>query len=138
MMVGQLVTNPVAWFGAIWCTFIHCPAFRAELWQLDFRMWRELLLKIWVFSQHHPYLFWLCFAEGVAVALIRYSTSFYAYNDDYLFVQTGLLNFRAPGGPFVLFTDPIPFATVQDANRSLDLLGLITGDSLSSESPPPP
>lgn len=127
MVIAGMIAHPLLWFSVAWGAFAHSPAFRAFLWKLPLTSWRHTLLDLWTFTTAHPGI-WLA---GAALALghmvVRFATSNFSFNEDYLFIQTGLFSFRSPGGPFRVFNDPIAFSTIVDVNAQKGLLGLLTG-----------
>jgi hypothetical protein len=127
LILGGIVIHPLFWLSILWGVFALSPAFRALLWRFNFAPWRHALVSVWDYTIEHPGIW----SVGAGIALVhmvvRYATSHFALNDDYLFVQSGLFTFGSPGGPFRVFNDPIPFSTVLDANAQKGLLGLLTG-----------
>ena len=127
MPIGGVLFHPLAWLGALWLTFWHSPTFQARLWSFRFAPWRHAIRALWEFTQAHPLLPIGVVLLAVAHVAIRYVSSYYAYNEDYLFVQHGLLSIGTPGGPFAISNDPVPFSTIIDAEAEKGLLGLLTG-----------
>lgn len=139
MPLGGTICHPIFWFGVIWELFALSASFRRLLWEFDFSLWHRFLVWGWHYTNHHPWVPFIFIVEAVVVVLIRYFTSYYALNDDYIYIQTGLLSFGSPGGPLRVYCDPIPMSTIVDANDQKGLIGFITGTGTlfvkSSEAP---
>jgi len=127
MLVGGLLVHPFFWLSVVWGAFVHSQTFRGFLWNLHFTPWRKFLLSAWHFSSDYPLIWCIPVALSLVHVGVRFATSHFAMNEDYLFIQTGLLTLGAPGGPFRVFNDPIPFSTILDANAQKGLFGLLTG-----------
>ena len=127
MIAGGLLLHPFSWISVIWCVFWQSQSFRGFLWALNISTWRKLLLSTWHITVDHPLIWLIPLALALTHLCVRFATSHFAMNDDYLFIQTGFLTFGAPGGPLRVFNDPIPFSTILDANAQRGPIGLITG-----------
>jgi hypothetical protein len=128
MTLGLLVTNPLAWLATGWWMFMNNERFQTLLVSFRFRPWHLLLASIYHFCELHAWIPWALAVAAIAMVLIRFKTCFYAFSEDYLFVQPELFCLSPiGGGPFSLMTDPIPFPTVEDTSASRGPIGLITG-----------
>ena len=127
MMVCGMFVHPFLWVSVVWGAFALSPAFRSFLWIVPLAPWRNILLELWGYTVAHPGVWLLGAGFALAHVVVRFTTSHFSFNEDYLFVQTGLLSLHAPGGPLRVFNDPIAFSTIVDVNAQKGLLGLLTG-----------
>lgn len=128
MPYGHLFIHPVFYVGASLAIFQALPRVRVFLWDLwSYRSYRHGLLGLWDFLSAWPFLPTGLLLLAAAHVTVRYRTSRFSMTEDYVYLQTGLLSFRSPGGPFSLYNDPIAFSTITDANTQRGLLGFLTG-----------